>query len=142
MPLISLVYTSVSARRMSDDDLKAILEVSRRNNARRHITGMLLFKDGHFIQALEGEESAVLPLYDTIAADPRHQNVYRMYSRRVTERSFGTWEMGFNKLDSIKPSDLPGYTDFLTRPFDPSFLHENPSRAAYLLEYFKTRSVF
>ncbi len=91
---------------------------------------------------MKGKRALSCRCYDTIAADPRHQNVYRMYSRRVAERSFGTWEMGFNKLDSIKPSDLPGYTDFLTRPFDPFFLHENPSRAAYLLEYFKTRSVF
>lgn len=142
MALISLVYTSIAAQPMSDDELKSILETSRRNNAAVNVTGMLLHKDGHFIQALEGEENAVNPLYEKIASDPRHVNVYKMFTRKVKERSFGDWTMGFNQLSSIDPSELPGFTDFLTKPFDAKFLMENPSRALYLLEFFKNRTVF
>ncbi|MDZ4767721.1 MAG: BLUF domain-containing protein [Chloroflexota bacterium] len=142
MGLIALVYTSVITQVMLDKELENILAVSRRNNLHRNVTGMLLYKDGHFIQALEGEEAIVMALYNIIAVDPRHQNVFKMFTRRVNERSFGEWQMGFNRLDSLDADAMPGYTDFLKRPFDVGFLMENPSRAAYLLEFFKTRSVF
>jgi hypothetical protein len=59
MGLVSLVYVSVARELMSDEDLKAILEVARRKNAERNITGMLLYRSGYFIQALEGEEADV-----------------------------------------------------------------------------------
>lgn len=142
MALYSLVYTSIAVKVHGDDDLEDILTVSRRNNQPRGVTGMLLFKDGHFIQALEGEKDVVLPLYDKISADPRHCNIYQVSGRVVAERTFGDWTMGYHRLDSVAPDELPGFTDFLQRPFDPQFLLENPSRAIYLLEFFKNRRVF
>ncbi len=142
MALISLVYTSIATQPMSDEELKGILAVSRVNNAAVNVTGMLLHKDGYFIQALEGEAEPVNALYAKIARDPRHNSVYKMFSRTVKERSFGDWSMGFNKLESIDPNELPGYTDFLMRPFDPAFLMDNPSRTTYLLEFFKRKSAF
>lgn len=142
MLLISLVYTSIAAHPMTDDELRDILAVSRRNNQALDITGMLLHKDGHFIQALEGEKEPVETLYAKIARDPRHMSVYRMFVRATRDRTFGDWKMGFNQLNAVHPKDLPGFTDFLSRPFDPGFLLENPSRAVYLLEFFKNRSVF
>lgn len=142
MALISLVYTSIAAKLMTDDEMRDILAVSRRNNEKLNVTGMLLYKDGHFIQALEGESEAVEAIYAKIARDPRHTSVYKMFSRPIKERVFSEWEMGFNKFGEADAANLPGFTDFLKRPFDPAFLMEKPSRAVYLLEYFKTRSVF
>ncbi len=140
--LISLVYTSIAPQAMDDAKLLDILTVSRRNNKARQITGMLLHKDGFFIQALEGEKSAVEALYEVIKADPRHARINKMFMRTTRERSFGNWEMGFNHLSSVDADTLPGYTDFLTRPFDIGFFMDNPGRAQYLLEFFKTKSSF
>lgn len=142
MGLISLVYTSIATKPLTDEELKDILAVSRKNNQAVNVTGMLLHKDGHFIQALEGEAEEVNRLYAKIARDPRHNSVYKMYSRAVSERSFGDWSMGFNKLDLVNPDELPGYTDFLSKPFDPTFLLNNPSRTTYMLEFFKRKSLF
>ncbi len=142
MGLISLVYTSTATEPIDDAKLLDILTVARRNNKLLDITGMLLHKDGYFIQALEGEQTTVESLYETIKADPRHSRVHKMYSRPIRERSFGNWEMGFNQLSSIDPNALIGYTDFLTRPFDIGFFMDNPGRAQYLLEFFKTKSSF
>lgn len=142
MGLFSLVYTSLATRPMQDDDLRDILTVARTNNAALEITGMLLYKDGHFIQLLEGEENWVNVIYDKITQDSRHTNLYKVYARSARRRSFSKWTMGFNSLSALDPSDLPGFTDFLSKPFDPMFLVNKPDRAAYLLDYFKNRSVF
>jgi hypothetical protein len=40
---------------MSDKHLEAMLKKARNKNEKSAITGMLLYRDGFFIQALEGE---------------------------------------------------------------------------------------
>ncbi len=54
-----LVYVSSAVRPFSRVDLDDLLATSRANNARVGITGMLLYKDGNFMQVLEGDEEAV-----------------------------------------------------------------------------------
>jgi len=139
MSMISLVYISVTPRHMSDDDLTAILEVSRRNNPKRGITGMLLYKDRFFIQALEGERESVYNLYEKIHKDPRHINAVKIYEHEISERSFKDWSMGFNKLDT---QEMPAFTGFLTASQDARVAHfkSQPSQAVALLERFRTQS--
>jgi len=139
MSLISLVYISVSPRHMSDDDLREILEVSRRNNPPKGITGMLLYKDRFFIQALEGERDVVYNLYEKIHNDPRHINAVKIYEHEISERSFRDWSMGFNKLDT---SEMPAFTGFLTASQDARVAHfkSQPSQAVALLERFRKQS--
>jgi hypothetical protein len=53
--VIELVYVSQAKYLFQETELKDILDISRRNNIARGITGMLLYDDGGtFIQALEG----------------------------------------------------------------------------------------
>lgn len=142
MTLISLVYVSFASHDLTDNELKDILEVSRMNNAAHSITGMLLYRDGFFIQALEGDDSVVEPLYEKIAADDRHSNVTLVYKEPISERSFNSWSMGFNKMTDEDVQAMPGLTDFLNDPHDVTFFTETPSRAAELLEAFKERTYF
>jgi len=141
MPLISLVYVSVAPRRMTDDDLKDILAASRRNNPQLGVTGMLLYKDRFFIQALEGEREVVYNLYEKIHKDPRHINAVTIYEHDITERSFKDWSMGFNKLDT---QEMPAFTDFLDSSEDARIAHfkSKPSQAVALLERFRKQSEF
>jgi hypothetical protein len=55
-----LVYVSSAVNLFSDEDLIQLLEVSRRNNEKAEITGLLLYSSGNFMQTLEGPEKAVL----------------------------------------------------------------------------------
>lgn len=142
MSLIALVYVSVASYPMSDDELKEILAVARRNNSERNVTGMLLYRDEYFIQALEGEEADVNAIYDKICQDKRHRNIITVYKNPIVARSFDNWSMGFNHIRDINPNELPGFTDFLNKPFDPVFLTGQPSRAKNLLEHFKDRTFF
>jgi len=43
-----------------------LLESSRRYNADHHITGLLLYSAGRYVQVLGGPEAAVRMLYDRI----------------------------------------------------------------------------
>ncbi|NJO83577.1 MAG: BLUF domain-containing protein, partial [Blastochloris sp.] len=47
---------------MTDDQLREILVKARDKNRRLNVTGMLLYRDRFFIQALEGEQEVVEPL--------------------------------------------------------------------------------
>ena len=57
--LITVAYVSSATHLMTEDELAAILDVSRERNARDGITGLLLYSDGDFIQVLEGPEAPV-----------------------------------------------------------------------------------
>lgn len=137
MGIISLVYVSFATQEMNEDDLMRILTVSRDNNSKNDVTGMLLYREGFFIQALEGEESIVIPLYNKIAADPRHRNVILIYKNDITERTFSSWAMGFTRISDQQAESIPGFTDFLQNPGDLSFFTAAPGRASHMLEAFK-----
>ena len=110
--VLQLGYASAATHRFERDELVDLLASSRRNNARRRITGMLLYHDGSFLQVLEGEAAAVESLYETITEDPRHTDAILLFRRPDTERAFGDWTMGFHAVDN--PADAPpGLNRFL-----------------------------
>ena len=137
MTLISLVYVSLAYHDMNADELKTILESSHRHNKPDNITGMLLYRDGYFIQALEGEAVKVEATYERIKLDTRHKNVVTVYKEEIEERTFNEWTMGFKNLDDVDPESLPAFTDFLTQPMDAEDFAKHPSRAKLLLESFR-----
>lgn len=105
-----VVYTSAAQR--AAPDLEGILEVSRRNNAQRGLTGVLLFAEGNFIQALEGPKDALDATYARIAADPRHRQIIDLFRTPISERHFPDWSMGCPKLTT---PCAPGAAFDLTR---------------------------
>lgn len=106
-----LVYASSATRPFSEADLSDLLETSRENNARLGITGMLLYKDGNFMQVLEGEEETVRALYEKIGTDPRHDGAITLHQSFAQERQFPDWSMGFRNLDSPELRTVPGYSE-------------------------------
>lgn len=142
MTLITLVYVSYESHALSDEELRAILESSRRNNQANNITGMLLYRDGFFIQALEGEKDIVESIYAKISKDTRHRNILMVYTNAIENRSFSNWMMGFNKVTDDSLKKVEGFTDYLTQPMNADFFTKNPSRAKILLEHFRDETFF
>jgi hypothetical protein len=142
MTLASLVYVSFATHNLSDDEIRDILITSRENNQKLNITGMLLYRDRFFIQALEGEKEAVRTLYEQISKDPRHRHVKLVCVDDIDKRSFGDWSMGFNKLGHEALAALPGYSDFLSPEHRADYFTNNPSHAVALLETFKEQTYF
>lgn len=135
--LIQLIYASSAVQLFTEQHLIALLDKSRENNRRRNITGMLLYRDGNFLQVLEGEAAQVDALYKIIAADPRHKSVMLISRREVHDRIFPEWEMGFNNVTEADMKNYPGFTEFLRTPFTPEYLAAHPSRARVFLETFR-----
>lgn len=74
-------------------DTAAILAVSRRNNARDRVTGLLYANGKRFLQVLEGEAVDVERTLARITADPRHRAIVVLSCRDVSVREFGDWAM-------------------------------------------------
>ena len=109
--MLSTVYVSRSSYLFTDDDLANLLMTSRANNARLGITGMLLHREGRFIQVLEGPEEAVRARLAVIARDPRHTGVNTIVDEHVPDRLFPAWTMGYRAVTDDLASSIPGYAD-------------------------------
>ncbi len=138
-PLYHIVYLSAASHSLSDDDLRAILSTSRPNNRKRGITGMLLYSDGGFIQALEGPKEEVTDLYRTIERDPRHGRIITLLEGPIEARNFPEWEMGFEHVAPETP-ELPGFTRFFDEPAPDEELRQVLPRPIKLLLSFKQNS--
>ena len=123
-----LVYASSTVRRLTREDLAAILRASRTNNAAAEITGALLYHDGNVMQVLEGPAEAVGGVFARVEADPRHAGVLRLLDEAVDERAFPEWSMGL-----CRPEDVPG--DGVCSLFDLAV--PGPERAHRMLHSFR-----
>jgi hypothetical protein len=94
-----LIYESSAARSFSEDEIKVLLDSSRRSNELKGITGILLYRQGQFTQVLEGEEQAVKMLYDKISRDPRHTRVKVRLEQFIPNRSFPNWSMAYSRKE-------------------------------------------
>ena len=139
MPLISLIYVSSAQVPFSNRDLSALLETSRRNNALIDVTGMLVYRDGNFMQAIEGEEQTIHRLQDKIERDPRHGGLITLLTQRIEARQFPEWSMGFRNLSDPALQATPGYSDFLNTPFSDVGSAGASTRAEKLLLSFKKK---
>jgi hypothetical protein len=94
-PVFRLIYNSHSriAPDQSTFELGAIFTTARRNNRRLGITGALVVTGDAFVQALEGDESAVRNLYADICRDARHEGATVLEEAFVDARTFGRWAM-------------------------------------------------
>lgn len=100
-----MLYRSKAAPGLSKDDLNKILASSRKNNPPRNVTGLLMYRQGYFLQLLEGPEDAVAERFGTIMRDPRHDDVEIMIRARSSDRLIASWDMGY--LDeSANPSGV------------------------------------
>jgi hypothetical protein len=108
-PVLSVVYSSTATSPFSDSDLAALLTVSRRNNARAGVTGMLFSRDDRFLQVLEGPDDQVEDTMTRITADSGHRDVRILLQGPVEQRQFPDWTMSFAQLSSSEEDRVPGY---------------------------------
>ena len=94
-PMIRMIYASRISPNFGPADVHDILNTSRRNNPPLGLTGLLVFADGFFLQALEGARSRVNLLYARILRDPRHSESAVLSYKGIDKRAFGDWSMGY-----------------------------------------------
>lgn len=132
--LMSIVYGSTATVPFSEADLALLMTVSRTNNEPLGLTGLLLHRDGQFMQALEGPERAVRTTLARIAADPRHTGVWTLAEEPITARRFGSWAMGYRGLSDAEVYSAPAWFGS-----EQEALGQDDSRAGALLAWFRDR---
>lgn len=108
--MIHIVYMSRAVHPLSDQDLQALLDQCRRDNAARNVTGVLFYSHGNIAQLIEGEKDVLDSLFDIISRDGRHSNVVKLVDKPISARSFEGWSMAFHP---IEPSGFDALEDFL-----------------------------
>ena len=135
--LVSAVYVSSSVRKLDDSEILDILRVSQRNNQRRGITGMLLYKDGNFLQVLEGPNSEITELMETVERDNRHRGFIVLTKKPIKDRQFPSWSMAFKDLGALSAEDQASFSPFLADSFLDEDFRSKPDRSYKLLLHFK-----
>jgi hypothetical protein len=131
-----LIYVSSASHLMSDVELKDLLVTCRTRNTADSITGMLLYKDGSFMQLLEGEEDRILQTYERIGRDRRHSGLITLREGPLVERNCQGWSMGFRSVNSAELESLPGFARLGHQTFTSPAFTEKPHIAIKMLNTF------
>jgi hypothetical protein len=106
MEQVRLVYTSLAqGAPPSYNALAELLRVSRANNEKLGVTGVLCYAKGVYLQALEGDRDVVSRLYGKICHDRRHKDCQIVVCKSIERRRFGDWSM---KLVAVEQALLDG----------------------------------
>ena len=133
--LMHCIYASAATRHFETAELTELLQVARTHNEAAGLTGMLLYSEGAFFQVLEGVPEAVESLYAKIERDKRHEQVTKIVTEAIPNRSFANWSMGFSQMSRKELALISGTNDF----FDGSgcFHNLDSGRAKKLLSAFR-----
>ena len=116
--MLQLVYISSAHEVITQTTCRDVLEVSRRNNRRNDVTGLLVAGKRRFLQVIEGPTNAVRATYARIVADPRHHACVLLSEHYLDERRFGYWAMGYT-LGGSDLSDNAELAAIVTSLVDP-----------------------
>lgn len=104
--LVRLVYVSRALFPASNNlsavepEVARILAVSRTNNKKDGLVGVLYYGNGCFFQCIEGETQAIDLLYAKLHHDTRHNDLKLLSRREIGQLSFEKWSMKYVSVDS------------------------------------------
>ncbi len=134
MELRRLIYTSQATEPFNKRKLLDLLHESRAYNSIDNITGVLMHKEGFFLQVIEGESEAVQNLFNRIIKDERHKEIRIAQDLKVTSRLFPQWSMGCADFNEPELSLLPGIRTDLSDPeVIEELISQLPEVASFLL---------
>ncbi|NUM69251.1 MAG: BLUF domain-containing protein [Ignavibacteriaceae bacterium] len=94
------VYLSKASEGTDTAAIKSIVEKSKENNLNSGISGILFYKDGYYMQYLEGSREAVDSLMTAIKSDTRNTEVKEVLSGVSRDKLF-SGSMEFIDLENI-----------------------------------------
>ena len=97
-----VIYVSRAQAELSPAAIADIRVRSRVHNKQDDLTGVLLYTDGIFVQALEGPPERLGATLERIARDDRHAGMHIIRQVSVAGRLFPDWAMAF-----VTEADLP-----------------------------------
>jgi hypothetical protein len=140
MALTELIYLSTMIGD-AEHELKPIWESSVKHNQLNGITGMLLYHQGGFMQALEGSRANVMETYERICEDKRHHHIDTLTIGEIENRHFGTWSMGFKHINAIEAAKFPKQAAVFDFSKQADAIKAEPGLALEMLTLFSNRMV-
>ena len=114
-PIYQLLYISASNHNFTEDELCELLKIARKKNEAVGVSGMLLYHNNSFIQALEGSQAEVERIYQRIAKDTRHTESRVLFRGEIVAHDFDGWSMGFYRSKQSQSENLEGFHQFLSQ---------------------------
>ena len=114
MRLRRIAYTSKSKEAFSKRNLLDLMHESRTYNTLDDISGVLIHRQHHFLQIIEGEPKAVDNLLSRLRRDKRHSDFKVIIDSPVDKRLFSNWAMGCADFDDPTLSLISGLRKDLT----------------------------
>ena len=131
--LYQMMYSSQATDPMTAESLEKILADARIGNAKKDITGALVYVDGVFFQILEGEKDLVSNLVENISKDARHQSVKVFYESEIDARAFSDWSMGYVSQTAEQMAIWAGLPGTATIGTLLAEVNQNPERVPHIL---------
>jgi len=135
--MIQITYISHATEPMSAEQLIALLQQCLTNNVSNGVTGMLLYGNDTFLQALEGDEKAVDDLVEKIRKDPRHTNIQFLHRRTIERRQYSEWSMGFKRVSDSELQQIEGLRNFGERDFNFEYLLQHDNVVEVLMDHYR-----
>jgi hypothetical protein len=135
--LFRIVYLSTASKLFDSAELRVMLKEANERNKEAGVTGMLLYKEGQFMQVLEGTRDTVTATFSRISQDPRHHGIMVLAKGAVQERRFPEWSMAFRDLNLPDHQEVPGFSEFLNTPLTGKEFDGDPDHCQKLLLVFK-----
>jgi hypothetical protein len=122
---------------MSSAELLDLLLQCRENNKAIGVTGMLLYGNGVFLQAIEGEDDVIDDLVTKIQDDPRHEEIQMLKRKPIEEREYAEWSMGFEQVTDTDLTGVEGLANIAPDDFTFEYLAGHGPIVDKLLEHYR-----
>src|SRR5450432_2126179 len=96
------IYCSSATIRLPQHDLLELLKKARLKNQAHGLTGMLLYRDGTYLQYLEGQRADIGILLQRLGEDPRHKAIRVLREGTIPEPLFPDWSMAYKNLAGLR----------------------------------------
>ena len=131
---VMVIYTSKATENLDESDIECIINKSNENNRKMSITGALFYKDGYFLQFLEGNLNAIKNRLSVICNDTRHKDINIIMMTSIKGRMFKHWSMGYALF---KNKESANEVEFIQNDTsNPTFEHFNKKKAVNLINSF------
>ncbi len=142
MTLSRLVYVSTASPALDRTGIESICSIAQSRNSASGVTGLLVFNGANFIQLLEGPQSNLDAVFDSIRRDPRHHGVVRLLAEPAEGRVCSRWAMAAQEI-ALPGRRSEGMSAFEidTEALNERYLCDMPETLRVLFQSFNTMSV-
>lgn len=103
--LASALYLSKEKQPFNHSSLAELVAKAQEKNKTLGITGFIRYKNGSFIQYIEGSEEAINEMKNTLKQDKRHDIIVWLYND-ISERKFDSWSMHHIRNKTLEDLDV------------------------------------